>query len=93
MTTVPKHAIRKPAVKPPAREGVALKGRRLLVEGRVILRRVDERQIVANVRGDSAAVYLVSADARGWSCSCPARGRCSHVIACQLVTLTPRSEP
>jgi uncharacterized Zn finger protein len=45
---------------------------------------------VAHVRGDEAEVYVVTWDPDGWSCSCPAlgRGRCSHVRAVQLVTLT-----
>jgi uncharacterized Zn finger protein len=69
------------------------KGRRLLVEGRVVIRHVGEHHIVAHVRGDSAEVYVVAGASRGWSCSCPALGRCSHLVAVQLVTLTPRIGP
>jgi uncharacterized Zn finger protein len=71
------------------REGAALKARRLLSEGRVTLRRIGPDAIVARVRGDSAREYLVVWDPTGWHCPCDAAGRCSHVLAVQLVVLEP----
>jgi uncharacterized Zn finger protein len=77
------------------RENAATKGRRLLVEGRVRVLEVDEYAGVAlaEVRGDSSAVYSVSRDERGWHCDCEARTRCSHVVALQLVTALEPREP
>jgi uncharacterized Zn finger protein len=69
------------------RESAAVKARRLLGEGTI--RRVGTDVIVARVRGDSAREYLVSWDPAGWACPCDALGRCSHVIAVQLVVLEP----
>jgi uncharacterized Zn finger protein len=80
-------------------ETAADKAKRLLVEGRLIVRTVGdpERQslIVAECRGDSGEVYHLGFDPAQteWRCSCPAHGRCSHLIALQLVavrdTVTP----
>lgn len=39
--------------------------------------------------GDSGERYVLTCDARSWSCSCAAIARCSHVIALQLCTLRP----
>lgn len=70
------------------RESAETKGRRLLVEGRVVVEAVDSRRIVASVRG-SGAIHQVSYEPGGWSCSCPAPGRCSHLVALQLVCVAP----
>jgi hypothetical protein len=70
------------------REDAQTKARRLVSEGRVTIRRIGDDLIVAHVRGDEAEVYVVTWDPDGWSCGCPALGRCSHVRAVQLVTLT-----
>lgn len=77
-------------------ENVESKGRRLLVEGRLNVIRVDGPLIVAECRGDSGEVYQLGHDPRGrgrWGCTCPARGRCSHLVALQLVTTINRKEP
>jgi hypothetical protein len=71
------------------RENAQAKARRLLTEGRVTLRRFGPDAIVARVRGDSAREYLVVWDPTGWHCPCDAAGRCSHVLAVQLVVLEP----
>ncbi len=73
------------------RENAALKARRLLVEGRLVVRRIDDGAIEATVRGDSARIYRVGFDAihNRWWCTCPAVGRCSHCAALMLVTLEP----
>ena len=70
------------------REDAQTKARRLVSEGRVTIRRIGDDLIVADVRGDTAEVYPVTWDPDSWSCGCPALGRCSHVRAVQLVTLT-----
>jgi uncharacterized Zn finger protein len=71
------------------REDARGKARRLLAEGRVTLRRIGPDAIVAHVRGDSAKVYAVCWDPSGWFCPCDAAGRCSHILAVQLITLEP----
>lgn len=77
------------------RESAFDKGRRLLVEGRLIVRRAGPEGISALCRGDSGEMYRLEYQRGGWSCSCPAFGRCAHLIALQLVTLRPgsRSNP
>ena len=81
----------------PGRESAADKGRRLLTEGRLTLLHVstssDERApIVATCRGDSGEVYDLGYDAakQQWRCTCvEMKGKCSHLVALQLVTLRP----
>lgn len=70
----------------------AAKGRRLLTEGRLLISRVHGDLIVATCRGDSGEVYDLGFDPRNgqWRCTCPARGRCSHLVALQLVTARRR---
>jgi uncharacterized Zn finger protein len=70
-------------------ESAQTKARRLCAEGRVCIRTVTDLAITANVRGDSAAIYLVTWSPAGWSCSCPALTRCSHIGAVQLCVLAP----
>jgi uncharacterized Zn finger protein len=71
------------------RESAHAKGRRNLVEGRLLVRAVSERHVSAIVRGDSGAFYTVTADAEGWSCNCPAVRDCSHLTALRLVVVQP----
>jgi uncharacterized Zn finger protein len=69
------------------RENAEAKGARYLREGRLTIERVDEHRVLAICKG-TGAVYGVGWDrARGWVCSCPARGRCSHLVALMLVTV------
>lgn len=72
-------------------ENVDVKGRRLLTEGRLLVVRTGDGSgaVVATCRGDSGAVYDLGFDpkAREWRCTCEARGRCSHLVALQLVTV------
>jgi uncharacterized Zn finger protein len=72
-------------------ENAASRGRRYLVEGRLHVRRADEHRILARCRGDSEAVYAVGyeREREGWFCTCPAKRRCSHMVALQLVALEP----
>ena len=71
------------------RERAHDKGRRLLTEGRLRVVACSERHVVAHCIGDSGERYLLSADHQTWTCSCPAYGRCSHLVALMLVTLKP----
>jgi uncharacterized Zn finger protein len=79
-----------------SRENAHAKGRRLLAEGRLQVLDVNEYDgtALAKCRGDSAAMYVVGRDEAGrWTCSCRALGRCSHIVALQLVVvLEPRGE-
>jgi uncharacterized Zn finger protein len=72
-------------------ENTHTKARRLLTEGRirVLSANEDDGFLAAEVRGDSARVYVVSYESGGggWSCDCPTRGVCSHLRAVQLVTV------
>lgn len=68
------------------RENAATKSRRLLVEGRVCIRRVDGRGVLASVRGDSGAIRTVLYE-HGWTCDCEYRGRCSHILAVASVVV------
>jgi hypothetical protein len=69
------------------RENAESKSRRYLGEGRLIVEQVDANLVRATCRG-SGAVYDVGWTAMfGWSCSCPAKGRCSHLLALQAVTV------
>jgi uncharacterized Zn finger protein len=68
---------------------VETKGRRLLTEGRLIVTEVGDRGVIAECRGDSGAVYTLGfrTDEARWGCTCPARGKCAHLVALQLVTV------
>jgi hypothetical protein len=67
------------------RDNARAKALRILAEGRVTIKRVNPSGVVALVRGDSAAFYIVTHDGARWRCSCEAIGRCSHGIAVQMV--------
>lgn len=72
------------------RENAEGKGRRYLSEGRLTVELVDGRKVVASCRG-ADDIYNLGFDprARAWRCTCPARGRCAHLVALQLVTRRP----
>ena len=74
------------------RETAAEKAKRILIEGRLIVRELDEHggTVAADCRGD-ATVHSLGRDNHGWFCSCKARGRCSHLLALgSVVALGPR---
>lgn len=78
------------------RENAQEKGKRLLAEGRLIVTKVtghahERAAIVAICRGDSGEVYSLGYDVEHeeWRCQCPARGKCAHLWALQLVTRKP----
>jgi hypothetical protein len=64
------------------------KSRRLLVDGRLTVTRVEGNLIVATCRGDSGEVYHLGYDSTlRWHCDCPARTTCSHLKSLMLVTV------
>ena len=70
------------------RESVEVKAHRYLVEGRLVVREVFRDRIAATCRGDGELYRLGRGDGEDWFCSCPARGRCSHLVALGLVVAT-----
>ena len=65
------------------RESAQAKGRRLLTEGRLTVTEVDRAVVRAACRGDSGTVYNLGHNGKSWGCTCPAKGRCSHLVALQ----------
>jgi hypothetical protein len=73
------------------RENAELKGRRYLVEARLLVTLVDQDRVEARCRGDSGEVYRLGLEPTGrWWCSCPALGRCAHLVGLKLVTVSNR---
>ncbi len=73
------------------RENAESKSRRYLGEGRLTVEHVDARRVEATCRG-SGAVYAVAWTlGEGWTCSCPALGRCSHRLALMAVVVRERT--
>jgi hypothetical protein len=73
-------------------ETVFEKSRRLLVEGRLTIEKVEDDLIVASCRGDSGTTYHLGHDPSRpphWRCTCPAKTTCSHLRALWLVTQVP----
>jgi len=70
------------------REDADTKARRLVAADQVQVLFADEHRIVARVRGDHG-IYDLEWDRGDWSCTCAARGACSHIEAVHLVTLQP----
>lgn len=79
------------------RENREEKGRRLLGEGRLTVKGIvtegtrPRGLIMAECRGDSGEVYNLGYDPvkQQWRCTCVAKGKCSHLVALQLVTVKP----
>ena len=72
------------------RENAEAKAVRLLTCGRLTVEWLDATTIRGTCRGDSGEVYRVGYEPdTGWTCDCPAFGRCSHLIALQRVALVP----
>lgn len=66
------------------RENAASKGRRYLTEGRVVITRLNTGSVDAVVRGDGTH-HAVAWRPHLWTCTCEARGTCSHLLAVRLV--------
>jgi uncharacterized Zn finger protein len=62
------------------RENAQDKGKRYLLEGRVVIVHVDRDSAAAVVRGDGH-LHHVAVHGPAWTCTCPARTRCSHQYA------------
>ena len=72
----------------PSREGIEAKGRRYLLEGRLRVLSVHGGRIYAECRGNGTIHHPCYVKGR-WACDCDARGRCSHLVALQLVCTDP----
>jgi hypothetical protein len=69
------------------RESAQAKAVRYLAESRLTVEQVDKDLVRAVCRG-SGAIYDVGwTPTLGWSCSCPAFGRCAHLLALMSVTV------
>jgi uncharacterized Zn finger protein len=73
------------------RENARTKGERYLVSGRLTVVFVDADRVEALCKGDSGHTYHVSHEHGIWSCTCPARGRCAHLVAAMRVLSRPGS--
>jgi uncharacterized Zn finger protein len=70
-----------------SRENARSKGMRYLGEGRLTVLHVDPERVQAQCRGAGALYRLRWSESEGWTCSCPAKGRCSHLWALLSVTV------
>ncbi len=73
------------------RESAAVKAGRYLLEGRVVVELAAPGVFVATVRG-AGDVHLVEFGRGGWSCTCPARGLCAHLVAAHRIA-APTGRP
>jgi hypothetical protein len=71
------------------RENAPTKAMRLLVEGRVHVRSCGPEGVQAFVRGSGHLHRVEHRTGAPWSCTCAAKGRCSHIIATQHVVIAP----
>jgi hypothetical protein len=69
------------------REKAFIKARRLLAEGRVLVRQAGPDYLIARVRGDSARLYRTGYQGGRWHCDCDAKSTCGHVLALALKLL------
>lgn len=70
------------------RESANTKGLRYLTEARLTVVEVNGTRITATCLGDAGDTYRLGFHG-GWHCDCPAKSRCSHLIALQRVVLRP----
>ena len=77
------------------RESAAMKARRLLTEGRVVVVAARGRMVQSCVRGDSGTFHEVRHEGGYWTCSCENPRICSHIQATQFVTapVRPGAQP
>lgn len=66
------------------RETVEAKAARYLAEHRITLVSSTRYGVAAEAQGDGS-VYEVTYRAGRWTCSCPARVQCCHVVAAKLI--------
>lgn len=65
------------------------KASRLLATRSVQVRYANQDTVAASVLGDHGLHDIRWTRMTGWSCSCPAFGRCSHLEAVSSVTMRP----
>jgi hypothetical protein len=70
-----------------SRESASEKGRRYVGEGRLTIERADASGVRATCRGAGAVYHVAWTPGVGWSCSCPAKTRCAHRVALELVVV------
>lgn len=72
------------------RESAEEKGRRYILEGRLNVFSVREGFVVATCLGADGDLYRLGGgpDEKRW-CTCPAKGRCAHLVALGLVVRKP----
>lgn len=75
------------------RESVDAKGRRYLVEGRLVVDVVVGAAVRARCRGTGATYAVAYDSATGWRCDCPARRWCAHLVATALVVSPSATDP
>lgn len=73
------------------REDAHVKGRRYVLEGRLIVRSAGPEGIRAICRGQGEW-YRLGFERGGWYCNCPALTRCAHLVALQLVCVRPPTD-
>jgi hypothetical protein len=71
------------------REDARTRGRRLVSEGRLLIRRVDGREVSAICRGESGRIHELGFSRGRFFCGCGARTTCAHLFALYLVTVAP----
>lgn len=70
-----------------SRENAHAKGARYLAEGRLTIEDVGPNVIRASCRGSGCVHDVGWTPEHGWTCSCPALGRCAHLVALMSVTV------
>jgi hypothetical protein len=74
--------LRPSIIVPSGRESSRVKGARILIESRLTVVSVHNGRVAARCRGDEQTYNLgFNPNGRGWWCHCPARGKCSHLVA------------
>jgi uncharacterized Zn finger protein len=66
------------------REAVSEKALRYLHERRIRVTRVEHGRVYARARGERVDDLSAKRNGRAW-CTCPARSRCAHLAALELV--------
>ena len=75
------------------RETAAAKASRYLVEGRLVVTRIDPGHVTSRCRGDGA-IHLQAYAAGDWRCSCRARtDQCCHLRALRRVVAVDLETP
>jgi hypothetical protein len=71
------------------RENASTKAMRYLVEGRVQIAHCGPDGVQAFVRGSGHLHRVEHRSDQPWTCTCPAKSRCSHLLAVQHVVVAP----